>query len=254
MGEVNHTTTLKRLRVTGLAGCVLFSALLALTANQEAVERGAQAFIQSQIEREIRDMAELAQSIPGGLDILSKRYGADLQRTMAALDDDLPARIAEQVAALCRLDCAGQELVEQTTKGFLENRAEQLKTAQDTLNSLIRSTYFQVLERLIFDLRLFLATNAVAFLFVAGLTFIPGRLPRTVLLPSGLLLVVTVAGCLMYAFGQDWFYTIVFGSYWGLAYAGWLAVVYGLCIDVAFNKGRVVTAILNLFGTAASNC
>ena len=252
MGAFNQTTALRFLRIGGLLGCAVFAGLLALVLeNPKEVERGARAFILAQVERQVRGTAELAQSVPGALEALSKRYGADLSRIDQKLDNDLPARIAEQVAQLSQFSPAQQKGVEKVYEGLLESRAREVTTARNVLNDLIHTTYFRVIESLWFDLRLFLTSNAVAFLLVALLTFLPGK-PTPLLLPSGLLAVLTVAGCLAYLFGQNWFYTIIFGSYWGGAYAGCLAAVYGLCIDIAFNKGRITNVLSNTVGSVFS--
>ena len=60
----------------------------------------------------------------------------------------------------------------------------------------------------------------------------------------------------MYLFSQNWLHTIIFGQYIGFAYSLYLAAVALLLTDVAFNRARVTTQIvnsaLNLVGTAAS--
>jgi hypothetical protein len=46
-------------------------------------------------------------------------------------------------------------------------------------------------------------------------------------------------------FEQYWLLTIIDGSYLGLAYAAYLVVVFLFLCDIALNRGRVTTRLVN---------
>ena len=72
-----------------------------------------------------------------------------------------------------------------------------------------------------------------------------------------LLAIATVFCTYLYVFEQNWLMTIVEGSYLGWAYAGWLGVAYLFLCDIALNRGRVTTRLVNgvleAFGSAISS-
>lgn len=61
------------------------------------------------------------------------------------------------------------------------------------------------------------------------------------------LLAVGAAGVVgaLYIFGQDWLHTIVFNDYVGLGYFAYLGVAVAFLADVAFNRARVSTQVVN---------
>lgn len=55
----------------------------------------------------------------------------------------------------------------------------------------------------------------------------------------------TLVSVSIYVFGQDWFYTILYNDYMGFTYLVYIAVIFSVLSDIAFNRARVVTEILN---------
>ena len=59
-----------------------------------------------------------------------------------------------------------------------------------------------------------------------------------------------------YVFNQNWLWTIVFNDYWGWSYLVFVGVLFAFLMDIAFNRGRITTRVINFFchlvGAAAS--
>lgn len=49
----------------------------------------------------------------------------------------------------------------------------------------------------------------------------------------------------IYVFGQDWFYTILYNDYMGAGYLAYVAAIFGFLMDIALNKARVTTEVIN---------
>ncbi|MDH5527386.1 MAG: hypothetical protein OEY97_08790 [Nitrospirota bacterium] len=240
------------LRMIGAAGTALFCALLAMTElRPEAVERAAQAFLKQQVEKEVRAVARVAGRFPEAAAALEKKYSGQRQTLKLAMKDDLPARIADEVARMCRLDCAGTDALREMAGSVIQSRIGELEHAQQQLGEWIQGSYLRTLNRLLADVRIFLICNAAAFLMLALLTHKKTARPRTVMVPATLLLMVSCAGGAMYLFGQDWFYTVLFGSYWGWGYGLSLGLVFAAGVDIAVNRGRVVDAAFASLGFLA---
>jgi hypothetical protein len=96
------------------------------------------------------------------------------------------------------------------------------------------------------EFRIFCGSNALAFALLGIVTLLRQRATLQLLLPAFVTVgAVSVTGAL-YLFNQNWLHTIVFGQYVGLAYPLYLAGVALLLIDIAFNRARVTTQLVNL--------
>lgn len=60
-----------------------------------------------------------------------------------------------------------------------------------------------------------------------------------------LLTLATILSSSIYLFGQDWFYTILYNDYMGFGYLVYIAVIFGVLMDIALNKARVTTEVIN---------
>jgi hypothetical protein len=236
------------LKVIGLAGFVLFSGLFGATfLSADSVERVSQAFIQYQVEKEVRETyGRTADSTYGkALGRLKGKYEAEARQIQAALDDNLPKKIANVIAALCRLDCKQRQALEQSIEGGYQARHASTGTAVDTLTELIRGKYLEVVANLTRDVRIFLGSNALLFLMVALLALLKPQASMQLYLPSIFLVVSTVVCSGLYLFGQNWFFTIIYNDYVGFSYVAYVAVLFGFLCDIAFNKARVTTELVN---------
>jgi hypothetical protein len=172
--------------------------------------------------------------------------GADIAQTQQALRDDVPRKVAEVVADMLDADCAcRQRLVELERQAYGE-RLDSLVAVRGRLHGLVEAAYATVARDLLREFRIFTATNAIAFALLLLVALVRRRAALQLLLPALVLAVATVASACLYVFGQDWLHAIVFGDYVGWAYASYLVVVALLIADVALNRARVTTRLVNL--------
>ncbi|MCU7930964.1 MAG: hypothetical protein KZQ90_09195 [Candidatus Thiodiazotropha sp. (ex Codakia rugifera)] len=247
------------LRLIGIIGLSLFAMLFWVTFGvPDAVEESAKGFVKSQIEKEVREkyteskasaFADKALQIAGNL-------GYEEQRIRSDLNNKLPEKIASVIAEMCGYDCEKKKAVAQSiASGYME-RIANLQVAQQKLGSIIKGKYMEIVSNLRTDLRIFLGSNAVMFLILLFLSFLKPKAISHLFLPGVFLLVSTIVASAIYMFGQDWFYTILYNDYMGFGYLAYIGVIFGFFMDVAFNKGRVTTeiinGILNAIGSALS--
>lgn len=236
------------LRVLGLAGLVLFAGLFGATyLSADAVERAGQAFIKYQVEKEVREASgRVATSTYGkALVRLKGKYESEARQLQDALNDNLPAKIADVIAAMCRLDCKQRQALQQSIESGYKSRLAATGGAVDILTELIRGKYLEIVANLTRDVRIFLGSNALLFLVIAALAFLKPRAAIQLYLPAVFLVVSTVICSGLYLFGQNWFFTIIYNDYVGFGYVAYVGVLFGFLCDIAFNKARVTTEIVN---------
>lgn len=243
------------LLIISLLGCVLFSALFGMTYGvPQGVERAGQEFIKAQVEKEFSERSnEFSNKIIGDeytdkLKYLKKRYQKDIDKTQAQLDAKVPEMIATVIASMCRLDCDAKQKWTDTIKAGYEDRLGKLGLSSERMSDFIKGKYIETLEGLKLDLRIFLGSNAVLFAFVLLISIVKSRAIRHLYLPAGLLLISTFISIAIYIFGQNWFFTILYNDFMGFGYLIYVGVIFAFLADIAFNKGRVVTTILNGIG------
>ena len=236
------------LRVIGLAGLVLFAVLFGATyLSADSVERVGQAFIKYQVEKEVRETyGRMADSTYGkALGRLKGKYEAEARQIQAALNDNLPAKIANVIAAMCRLDCKQRQALQQSIEGGYKARLATTGGAVDKLTELIKGKYLEIVANLTRDVRIFLGSNALLFFVVAALALLKPRAAIQLYLPAVFLVVSTVVCSGLYLFGQNWFFTIIYNDYVGFGYVAYVGVLFGFLCDITFNKARVTTEIVN---------
>ena len=248
------------LRITGLLGILLFGFLFSFTYGvPDAIEKSAKNFIQSQIEKEIKERyqkSEKAQSIKEKVKLLANKYGMEEEQLNQYLKEKLPEKIASVIASMCGYDCEKEkELAVSITKGYLDKIAN-LKIAQQNLGDIIKSKYMEIVRNLKNDLRIFLGSNFSMFALLLLISFLKPDAITHLFLPGVFLFASTVISSCIYIFGQDWFYTIIYNDYMGFGYLIYILVIFGFLMDITFNKARVTTRVINgildLVGSALS--
>lgn len=244
------------LRLIGLSGMLLFGLLFAVTYSSPAVvERSAVGFVKYQIEKEVRTARQAVgqSAVAGQVQGLAARLGIEKEALLKDLGDGLPDRIAGVVASMCGYDCERQKALSQSiASGYLE-RIGNIQVAEDTLGQIIKGKYVEIVSSLKLDLRIFLGTNCVMFLFLLILSLLKPQAVAHLFLPGMLLLFSTLVSVSIYVFGQDWFYTILYNDYMGFTYLIYIAVIFAILSDIAFNRARVITEILNTVAHAAGH-
>jgi hypothetical protein len=103
---------------------------------------------------------------------------------------------------------------------------EMVRESFGALSGLISQQYNQVWEALNRDIRIFSAVNAGSFGLVLVLSLWLRPMPRAVNFISWLLTFCTVVCIVVYLFGQNWFYTILFNQYYGTGYLSMLVFMF----------------------------
>lgn len=244
------------LRVIGLIGVLLFGTLFVVTFLSPAkIEESAKSFVKYQIEKELveryKDVTDYSMA-DAALDFAEK-LGMERSQIQSNLENDLPEKIASVIASMCGYDCEKKKLVAKTIASSYVDRIKNIKIAENTLSSIIKNKYIEIIGNLKIDLRIFLGSNFMMFLMLVGVSFAKPGAIQHLFLPGMLLTIATVVSSLIYIFGQDWFYTILYNDYMGFAYLIYIAVIFAFLMDVVFNKGQVTTNIINGIGNAVGS-
>ncbi len=247
------------LRTIGILGSLLFGALFYLTFGvPDSVERAGQVFIKYQVEKEVKEKLSSSRltSFKEKAQSLADKYQLDINKTKEDLNNNLPHKIALVIAAMCRLDCEKKKRIENSLESGYRKHINALKIVKDKLTDLIRGKYVEIVKNLTRDVRIFLGSNTVLFLLLLSASFLKPKAISHLFLPSILLLIATVISSGIYIFGQNWFFTIIYNNYMGFGYLAYIGVIFGLLVDIVFNRARVTTeainTILNVIGSALS--
>lgn len=242
---------------SSLAGTLLFGLAFAISYLEPIwIEGAARHVLRLEVERQAgaridalsgTRVATVAQQVLA-------RTDADIAGMRAALRAELPQKVAQVVDDMLDPDCDCRRRLAATVDAGMRLHLRALEGMRGRLQAMIESTYAQVSARLLREWRIFTLSNATAFALLGAVTLARRGLARQLALPAIVIggAVVVTGAC--YLFAQDWLHTIVFGSYVGLAYAGWLAAVALLLSDLAFNRARVVNGVLQAVGAAAPAC
>lgn len=239
------------LRIIGLAGFAVCATLLAMTLiTEDAVERAAQAFVKYRIELEAREQFGQAARMDTGKAIaqLQQRYQQDIADAKQALDDKLPERIAQAIAAMCRLDCQKKAVVQSVVSAGYQGQMVESRRRITTLTRFVEDRYLTLVANLTRDVRIFLGSNALLFAFVTLLAWMKPQASIQLTLPGLLLCVSTVASAALYVFGQNWFFTLLNNDFMGFGYLAYAALLFAFLTDIALNRARGTTLIVNAIG------
>lgn len=243
----------------GLAGLVLFGLPLAFTyLSPIHVERAARSFIQTRIEHQIRDELGLGAEGPrhvGRLaEALSNRHKAEIGELRERLADVLSDQVARGVARMQNANCECRELMRQWLYGATQSRISSLQRAEPQLHQIIEGKYGVIVSNLLRDFRTFLGINLLAFALLLMVAITKPSRTRQLLVPAILLAAAGFAATTVYLFGQNWFFTILYGDFIGWGYGVWLALIFGFLCDIVLFKARVTTRVADTFSSAITPC
>ena len=254
------------LRTLSLLGLLLFFPLFLLTfADPQLIEKSGKSFIEWKLQSELDNRIDTIQ-LPKSTkleDLLGAKAQAlraktdqNIEQIKQQLKADAPAMLADQVAKLSNLNCDCRNKWEHSIESFMQSRLAVLESAKNKLIDFTHVKYMEIVHKLTLDVRIFLAANAVVFLFLLIASFLRPKAVKHLFLPSGLMLISTGICSYFYLFKQNWFYTIIYNDYTGLAYVGYLIFVFVILCDIVFNRARITTKVinfcLNVIGSAAS--
>ncbi|NNE83922.1 MAG: hypothetical protein HKN28_08110 [Alphaproteobacteria bacterium] len=184
---------------------------------------------------------------------LSERLEARMEKLRTDLANGIDVFVANILTANCKFDCEKREQARQAVQTFYLERIAQYQITLDRIETAVADQYENVIEELRNDLRIFSGSNFAIFLLAFLLTIFKGRASPHLLPISLSMTVATVVAATWYVFGQNWLMAILFNDFLGWAYLGIIAVITLLLIDIALNKARVTTGIINATANAVGS-
>jgi hypothetical protein len=246
------TTQLSVLRVTGALGVVLFGFFFVLTfSTPQWVEQFAVEFIETRVSEKVNLGIDAYQPSPG--EGIAAQLAHDLYQQNEAAIDDLRQQFkqgvretwASALAEVRDLSCECRKKWLDALEAGTTRHFQSLEATSKQLTGFIQASYMEVATDLKREIRIFTATNAGIFLLLVLVSFLKPGAARHLFAPGLLLCVATLLCAYLYVFEQNWLLTIIYGSYLGLGYAAYLGVVFLLLCDIALNRGRVTTRLVN---------
>lgn len=225
--------------VLSVLGSLLFGGLLLVSVLQPTwIEHTARELIRQHIEKTTGEKLRALDTrfLTGRAQLLWQGKQQEIDAARKALSTGLPARVAAIAAEMGIPACECRQRREERLQLEI-GTAQQM---QGQLDALIRTAYLDTADKLLRELRIFSAANALAFALLGLAALRRHGADAVALVPAAAtLLAATLVSSAVYLWGQNWLHTIVFGSYVGWGQLAYIAVVYaGLC-DLLFNRARI---------------
>jgi hypothetical protein len=234
--------------VIGLIGAILFGSAFVVSYVQPIViESVAKEIVRHEVEKRV---GEKIASLDGGkLSGFASRImgnnNAQINEAKQQIANGLPQKIAAVVAEMGDVSCECRKLIETVVGRGLDSQITSLGKLNERLTAFIRTKYREVAASLIREFRIFTGANALVFAFLAALAFFRRGASLQLAIPAIVLLGASFTVGTLYLFGQNWLHTIIFSEYIGLGYFAYLGVAIAFLADVALNRARVSSRILN---------
>ncbi|MCF7222942.1 hypothetical protein [Marilutibacter chinensis] len=239
-----------------LSGVVVFGGAFAISfLNPVLVERLAREVVRMEVEKRVGERLDSLSNarLVGLAQQALRRTDEQIADRTRQIRDGIPRAVAAVVADMLDADCECRKRMVAIAESSANLQLSSLGHARDRLTRFIEVTYTHVTSSLMREFKILTAANAVVFLLLAGVAFQRGRAAPQLLLPAAVLIGAATLTAGLYLFGQNWLHTIVFSDYVGLAYFAYLAVALGLLSDVAFNRARLCTWVLNQTASAVGS-
>jgi len=240
------------LRVIGLVGILLFGSGFIFTYSIPGfVEEIGKDFIKEKIEEKTHQkINDVSLSNQNNILIkfaskLAKNNDQEINRLKEKLNADVHIKVAAVIAEMRDLDCECRKKYENSLKSQTESNLFSLQNANDKLMEFMKMKYMEVSNMLKVDFRIFTGSNSIVFTLLLLISLFKPKAITHLFLPGILLVTSSVIRSYFYIFEQNWFFTIIYNSYLGWGYLGYLGLVFVFLCDIAFNKARVTTGIIN---------
>ena len=178
---------------------------------------------------------------------------SEIASLRAGLDAGLHDFIADVLAAACRLDCERRDAAAAAIKATFEASIARHGMALARLTAFVEGKYDAVMTKLRRDLRIFSGSSFAALFFAFLLAVFRGKAAAQLLPFSLALSLATLLAATWYFFGQNWIMTVLYSDYWGWAYPILLLVIAVFLVDIAINKARITTWMLNALSNAVGS-
>lgn len=240
------------LRTIGIIGILLFGSIFMFTYSTPGfVEEIGKDFIKAKIEEKTNEKIDSLKLNHANNAFV--KYAAKLaknnEKKINELKEKLKSKahikLAAVIAEMRNLDCECRIKHEKAIKKDTELSLLSLQNTNDYLQGFMKTKYMEVVNKLKTDLRIFTGSNTLIFILLLLISFFKPKAVTHLFLPSVLLVLSTLICSYFYIFEQNWFFTIIYDTYLGWSYLAYLGIVFAFLCDIAFNKARVTTEILN---------
>jgi len=236
--------------VLSAAGLLGFSFVFVATfAARPVLEDAMNGFVRSRVHQEVRE--RLGSATGTDATLLKEWFEESAESAADFLENQLDPFVDRVLDSCSASEDPDKEFIARWAKAAqraVEQGIEQHFAIAAELEHFIRGKYTEIVHALMSEIRIFTGINAGLFAAVLALLFARWRQPGVVLVPAALLLVATAVCVAVYIFGQNWFFSIFLQDYAGHLYLAYVAVVFGLLMDIAFNRARVTRMILEIPG------
>lgn len=242
--------------VIALVGVTLFGSAFTLSyTNPVFVESILRQLIRIEVERRVEEKITALEDskIVQFADRLAGRNTAELNELKHKLAEELPQKVAAVTAEMLNADCECRKAIASSLTAAMEARLSTLTQLNERLTLLIQTKYRDVAESMIREFRIFTGANVIMFALLGITAAIRRGASLQLVLPAIVLLGAMGIIGFLYLFNQDWLHTILFGDYVGLAYFAYLGVAVAFLADIAFNRARITTRIVNTILDAAGS-
>lgn len=227
-----------------LIGLLVFGGAFVLSyTNPAFVESVAHKVLLIELEHRVGERLDglMDTRLGSALARLSGRNAEEIEALKHNLARDLPARIGAIAEQMRDPACPCRKVLDAVSR----DRLGQLTHINERIDTLIRTRYMEVAAALTREFRIFTGANALVFALLGIAVVVRKRAGAHLLLPAVVLIgsALLVGG--MYLFAQDWLHTILFAKYVGLAYFAWMGLAIAFLSDIIFNRGRMVTRLMN---------
>lgn len=237
------------LLAVGFIGALLFGAAFVTSIlNPGYVEEIAKDIIRTQVEKKTREKLHAIDSrfLAGKAGAFIKQESEKIEHAKQQLIARLPEKVAAVIAEMRNLDCECRKKIEKSMRDGFELKILVATAAQEHLTTLIRTKYMETAEKLTREFRIFTGTNTLVFALLAFAAYFKRGAGMLLIAPTIVLVVAASITGYLYLLNQNWLHTIVFNSYVGMAYVGYMAIVFALLCDVLFNRARITARLLNI--------
>ena len=229
------------------AGILIFSIMLTSTfADRAVLEKAAVFAVQKKVQAEVKTKypglktEEFLQSA----ELLRDKFGNKGDAIQKALDAKMDVAVAAAISRYCGCGTVTPERQNRITKFFKSQNIEAVAISEK-LGGFIKGKYDVTISGLVRDIRIFSGVNIFAFMLIFLLAWVRPTARFHLLLPAGLLLISTVLTICLYVFGQNWFYTLMLGNFWGFSYLAYMGIVLAFTLDITLNHGSITSSILS---------
>lgn len=237
-------------------GTLVFGGILVLAVvHPLAIEKASREILRMEIERRTATrIDELSGTALARMAAQAARQTrADIDATREAIRADVPARVARVMADMMNVDCECRRKMVERSERFHREKLASLVQLRERLDGFIESAYADVRDHLLREIIIVSAGNALAFIALGAVVLArPAARLQLALVAAVLLGAVTLTSA-GYLFGQNWIHAILFSDYVGLGYLAYLAAAVALLADIAFNRARVTSRILNAVAHAVGS-